>query len=292
MFVEANNKISLYNFKIRFKISTFFFLFLSPFYMETYPNLVSVLNFTSDKFSSNCSVNDSRFPKLYGTTCNSVVAKNQPRLRGASKPLWRANKPLRRANKPLRRASKPLRRASEPLRRSNQSLRRSNQSLRKSKQSLRRSKQSLRRSKQSLRRSKQSLRRSKQSLRRSCQSLRRSKQSLRRSKQSLRRSKQSLRRSKQSLRRSNQSLWISNQSLERTQNNPQEKNGYQPSTKHAVSHNESINYKMSHKRARHSIGTCINSDDCAHQCRLSARQLTKQPHVKRIRDRVNLLDCL
>ena len=42
---------------------------------------------------------------------------------------------------------------------------------------------------------------------------------------------------------------------------------------------------MSHKRARHSIGTCINSDDCARQCRLSARQLTKQPHVKRIRDR-------
>ena len=53
-----------------------------------------------------------------------------------------------------------------------------------------------------------------------------------------------------------------------------------------MSHNQSINYKMSHyKRARHSIGTCINSDDCAHQCRLSARQLTKQPHVKRIRDR-------
>ena len=150
---------------------------------------------TFDKFSSDCSVNYSRFTKLYGTTCNSVLAKNQPHC--------------------LRRANKPLRRASEPLRRSNQSLRRS------------------------------------------CQSLR----------------------------RSNQSLWISNQSLERTQNNPQEKNGYQPSTKPAVSHNQSINFKMSHKRARHSIGTCINSDDCAHQCRLSGRQLTKQPHVKQIRDR-------
>ena len=58
------------------------------------------------------------------------------------------------------------------------------------------------------------------------------------------------------------------------------------STKPAVSHNQSINYEMSHyKCAPHSIGTCINSDDCAHQCRLSARQLTKQPHVKRIRDR-------
>ena len=33
------------------------------------------------------------------------------------------------------------------------------------------------------------------------------------------------------------------------------------------------------------FGTCINSDDCAHQCRMSARQLTRQPHVKRIRDR-------
>ena len=43
---------------------------------------------------------------------------------------------------------------------------------------------------------------------------------------------------------------------------------------------------MSHYNcARHSIGTCINSDDCANQCRLSARQLTKQPHVKQIRDR-------
>ena len=164
--------------------------------MDTYPNLVSVLNMTFDKFSSDCSVNYSRFTKLYGTTCNSVLAKNQPHC--------------------LRRANKPLRRASEPLRRSNQSLRRS------------------------------------------CQSLR----------------------------RSNQSLWISNQSPERTQNNPQEKNGYQPSTKPAVSHNQSIHFKMSHyKRARHSIGTCINSDDCAHQCRLSGRQLTKQPHVKQIRDR-------
>ena len=165
--------------------------------------------------------------------------------------LRRAKKPLRRASKPLRRASKPLRRANKPLRRAIISLRRSNQSLRKS-----------------------------------SQSLRRSSQSLRRSKQSLRRSNKSLRRSNQSLRRSNQSLWRSNQSLDRTQNNPLEKNGYQPSTKPAVSHNQSINYKMSHyKRARHSIGTCINSNDGAHQCRLSARQLTKQPHVKRIRDR-------
>ena len=234
--------------------------------METYPNLVSVLNMTFDKFSTDCSVNYSRFSKLYGTICNSVLVKNQPRrLRRASKPLRRANKPLRRANKPLWRASKPLRRASKPLRRAIIPLRRSNQSLR---------------------RSCQSLLRSKQSLRRSCQSLRRSKQSLRRSNQSLRRSNQSLRRSNQSLRRSNQSLWRSNQSLERTQNKPQEKNGYQPSTKPAVSHNQSINYEMSHyKCAPHSIGTCINSDDCAHQCRLSARQLTKQPHVKRIRDR-------
>ena len=71
----------------------------------------------------------------------------------------------------------------------------------------------------------------------------------------------------------------------RPQNKPQEKNGYQQSTKPAVSHNQSINYKMSHKRARHSIGTSINSDDCAHQCRLSARQLIKQPHVKQSRDR-------
>ena len=43
---------------------------------------------------------------------------------------------------------------------------------------------------------------------------------------------------------------------------------------------------MSHyKRARHSIGTCINSDDWPHQCRLSASQLTK-PHAEQIRDRV------
>ena len=163
--------------------------------METYPNLVSVLNMTFDKFNSDCSVNYSRFTKFYGTTCNSILAKNQPRR--------------------LRRPSEPLRRAITSLQRSNQSLQRSNQSLW-----------------------------------RSCQSLRRS-----------------------------------NQSLERTQNNPQEKNGYQPSTKPAVSHNQSMNYKMLHKHARHSISTCINSDDCAHQCRLSARQLTKQPHVKRIRDR-------
>ena len=216
---------------------------------------------------------------LYGTTCNSVLAKNQPRrLRRASKPLQRANKPLRRASKPLRRASKPLRRASEPLRRASKPLRRANKPLRRANKPLRRAITSLRRSNRSLRRSCQSLRRSKQSLRRS-------NQSLRRSCQSLRRSNQSLRRSNQSLRRSNQSLWISNQSLKRTENNAQEKNGYQPSTKPAVSHNQSIDYKMSHyKRARHSIGTCINSDDCAHQCRLSARQLTKQPHVKRIRD--------
>ena len=80
-------------------------------------------------------------------------------------------------------------------------------------------------------------------------------------------------------------LWRSSPSLQRTQNKPQEKNGYQQSTKPAVSHNQSINYKMSHKRARHSIGTSINSDDCAHQCRLSARQLIKQPHVKQSRDR-------
>ena len=181
---------------------------LSPFHMETYPNLVSILNMTIDKFSSE---NYSRFCKLYGS---------QPvRLRRAKKPLRRASKPLRRANKPLRRANKPLRRASKPLRRAIISLRRSNQSLR-----------------------------------RSSQSLRRSSQSLRRSKQSLRRSNKSFRRSNQSLRRSNQSLWRSNQSLERTQNNPQEKNGYQPSTKPAVSHNRSINYKMSHyKCARHSM---------------------------------------
>ena len=212
--------------------------------METYPNLVSVLNMTFDEFSSDCSVNYSRFCKLYGTVCTS-------------KPLRRANKPLRRASKPLRRASKPLRRAIISLWRSNQSLRRSSQSLR----------------------------RSNQSLRRSSQSLRRPKQSLRRSNQSLRRSSQSLRRSNQSLRRSNQSLWRSSQSLQRTQNKAQEKNGCQQSTKPAVSHNQSINYKMSDKRARHSIGTCINSDDYAHQCRLFARQLTKQPHVKQSRDR-------
>ena len=53
-----------------------------------------------------------------------------------------------------------------------------------------------------------------------------------------------------------------------------------------MSHNQSVNYKLSHyKRARHSIGTCINSDDCAHQCRFPARQLTKKTHVKRTRDR-------
>ena len=86
--------------------------------MGTYPNLVSVLNMAFDKFSSDCSVNYSRFTKLYGTTCNSVLAKNQPpRLWRASKPLRRAHKPLRRANKPLRRANKPLWRASKPLRR-------------------------------------------------------------------------------------------------------------------------------------------------------------------------------
>ena len=163
---------------------------------------------TFDKFSSDCSVNYSRFCKLYGTMCiDGVLAKNQPlRFRRASKPLWRASKPLRRANKPLRRAII---------------------------------------------------------------------------------SKQSLRRTNQSLRRSNRSLRRSNQCLERTQSKPEEKNGYQQSTKAAVSHTDrSINYKMSHYNcARHSIGTCINSDDCAHQCSLSARQLTKQPHVKRIRDR-------
>ena len=159
--------------------------------------------------------------------------------------LRRAKKPLRRAKKPLRTTSKPLRRANKPLRRASKPLRRAIISLR-----------------------------------RSSQSLRRSSQSLRRSKQSLRRSNKPLRRSNQSLRRSNQSPWRSNQSVERTQNNPQEKNGYKPSTKPAVSH------LMSHYEcARHSIGTCINSEDCAHQCRLSARQLTKQPHVKRIRDR-------
>ena len=229
--------------------------------METYSNLVSILNMTIDKFSSE---NYSRFCKLYGS---------QPvHLRKAKKPLRRASKPLRRVSKPLRRASKPLRGASKPLRRASKPLRRASKPLR--------------RASKPLRRASKPLRRAIISLRRSNQSLRRSSQSLRRSKQSLRRSNKSLRRSNQSLRRSNQSLWRSNQSLDRTQNNPLEKNGYQPSTKPAVSHNQSINYKMSHyKCARHSIGTCINSNDGAHQCRLSARQLTKQPHVKRIRDR-------
>ena len=80
----------------------------------------------------------------------------------------------------------------------------------------------------------------------------------------------------------------------RTQNKAQEKNGYQQSTKPAVSHNQSINYKMSDKRARHSIRTCINLDDCAHQCRLSARQLRRQPHyyMSNNLEIVNLLDCL
>ena len=97
VFVEANNKT---------------LLFLLPFYMETYPNLVSVLNTTFDKFSSDCSVNHSRFSKLYGTICNSVLAKNQPRrLRRASKPLWRA-------------IITSLRGSCQSLRRSNQSLER------------------------------------------------------------------------------------------------------------------------------------------------------------------------
>ena len=122
-------------------------------------------------------------------------------------------------------------------------------------------------------------------IRRASKPLQRSNKPLRRVNKPLREAITSLRRSCQSLWISNQSLRRSNQSLERAQNNPQEKNGYQPSTKAAVSHNQSINYKMSYyKCAHHSIGTCINSDDCAHQCRLSARQLTKQPHVKQIRD--------
>ena len=102
----------------------------------------------------------------------------------------------------------------------------------------------------------------------------------------LRRASKPLRRGVKSLWRSNQSLDRPNHSLQRTQNKPQGKNGYQQSTKPAANHNQSKNYKMSHCNcARSSIVTCINSDDSAHKCRLSVRQLTKQPHVKQSRDR-------
>ena len=84
--------------------------------METYPNLVSVLNMIFDKFSSDCNVNYSRFCKLYGTICNSVLAKNQPlHFRGASKPLRRSNQSLRRTNPSLRRSNQCLWRSNKSL---------------------------------------------------------------------------------------------------------------------------------------------------------------------------------
>ena len=129
------------------------------------------------------------------------------------------------------------------------------------------------------------LRRTCKPLRRVSKPLRRASKPLRRASKPLQREVKSLWRSNQSLRRSNQSLDRPSQSLQRTQNKPQEKNEYQQSTKPAANHNQSKNYKMSHCNcARSSIVTCINSDDSAHKCRLSVRQLTKQPHVKQSRD--------
>ena len=137
----------------------------------------------------------------------------------------------------LRRADKPLRRADKPLRRADKPLRRPDKPLR-----------------------------------RADKPLRRASKPLRRANQSLRRSNQSLRRSNHSLRRSIGCRWSTNQSFQSSQNTSKKENGYQQSSKSAVSQN--INYKMSHYK-------CASRN----KCRLSARQLTKQPHVKRSRDR-------
>ena len=131
----------------------------------------------------------------------------------------------------------------------------------------------LRRADKHLRRADKPLRRADKPLRRANQPLRRANQPLRRANQPLRRANQSLRRSNRSLRRSIGCRWSSNQSFQGSQNMSKKENGYQQSSKSAVSQN--INYKMSHDYK------CASRN----KCRLSARQLTKQLHVKRSRDR-------
>ena len=91
------------------------------------------------------------------------------------------------------------------------------------------------------------------------------------------------------LQRSNQSHLRSSQSLQQRQNmkSNMEKNGYQQSTKPAVSSNKSIKCKMLYYEHAHMDSiytTCINSDNCPHKCRLSVRKLKKQ-HVKQSGDR-------
>ena len=103
---------------------------MSPFPVQSYPQLVSILNMNSSIFTC---VNNSKICDLYGAIFYTNILGNTT-LKRANIALWRGIKLLTTSNEPLRRAKQSLWRSKQSLRRSNQFLRRSNQPLRRSEQ--------------------------------------------------------------------------------------------------------------------------------------------------------------
>ena len=91
--------------------------------MQSYPQLVSILNMNSSSFTC---VNNSKICDLYGAIFYTNILGNTT-LKRANIALWRGMKLLTTSNEPLRRTKQSLRRSNQPLRRSNQPLRRSEQ---------------------------------------------------------------------------------------------------------------------------------------------------------------------